>query len=68
MNGCFSENYLIAREKFMSAARAAGAALDSSVLPERGPDGDELATDVAWLGPLDAPRVLVRASRVLVNA
>ena len=62
MDGCFSENYLIAREKFMSAARAAEAVLDSLVLPERGPDGDELATDVAWLGPPDAPQVLVTVS------
>jgi len=62
MDECFSENYVAAREKFLNAARAAGATLDSFVLAERGPDEGALATDAAWLGPADAPRVLVTIS------
>ena len=62
MNECFSENYAIAREKFVSAARAAGAVLDSFKLAERGPDDGVLTTDIAWLGPPDASRLLVTVS------
>jgi hypothetical protein len=59
MDGCFSESYVEARRKFASAARAAGAEITSFVLKKRGPDGGELSTDVAWLGPPDANRALV---------
>ncbi|HEY0746107.1 MAG TPA: M14 family metallopeptidase [Steroidobacteraceae bacterium] len=62
MNECFSENYVGAREKFIGTARAAGAVVESFLLPERGPDNGELATDIAWLGRPDAPRVLVTTS------
>lgn len=62
MDGCFSEDYVEAREKFTLAAREAGAKLERSVLDGRGPDGGELSTDVAWLGPPDASRVLVTIS------
>jgi hypothetical protein len=64
MNGCFSESYAEAREKFLSAAREAGAATNSFALGVRGPDDGELATDVVWLGAPDAPRVLVTISGV----
>lgn len=62
MDGCFSENYADAREKFMGAARAVGAEVDSFPLAERGPDDGALATDIAWLGQSDAPRLLVTIS------
>ncbi len=58
----FSASYDEARTKFLAAARAAGAALDSVSHPERGRNGEDLATDVAWLGPRDAERVLVTIS------
>jgi|HubBroStandDraft_6_1064221.scaffolds.fasta_scaffold02007_1 hypothetical protein len=64
MNSCYSENYAQAREKFIGTSRDAGAALDSFPLGIRGPDGGELATDVAWLGAADAPRVLATVSGV----
>ena len=64
MNGCFSESYAEAREKFLDAAREAGAVTNSFTLGVRGPDGGELATDVAWLGAADAPRVLTTVSGV----
>lgn len=58
----FSAAYPEARSKFLDAAKAAGASLSSYVHPERGPDGGELATDVAWIGPADAAGVLVLVS------
>jgi Protein of unknown function (DUF2817) len=64
MNGCFSDSYAEAREKFADAARDAGAVTNSFALGVRGPDGGELATDVAWLGAAEAPRVLVTTSGV----
>jgi hypothetical protein len=64
MLNCFSENYAEAREKFLSAATDAGATVNSFVMGIRGPDGGELATDVAWLGPPGASRVLMTSSGV----
>src|ERR1700722_4659304 len=64
MNGCFSDSYAEAREKFLGAAREAGAGTSSFALAVRGPDGGELATDAAWLGAAEAGRVLVTTSGV----
>jgi hypothetical protein len=58
----FSADYQSARAKFREAANAAGAELEATQHPERGPDGGELFTDVAWLGPRDAGAVLVMIS------
>src|SRR5665213_4052681 len=44
------------------AARAAGAELSSFVLDKKGPAGENLSTDVAWLGPRDAKGVMVTIS------
>jgi hypothetical protein len=62
MDGCFSENYVEAREKYLAAAREAGAEMSRFVLDRRGPDGGELSTDVAWLGSRDARAVMVTIS------
>ncbi len=62
MDGCFSDDYGEARTKFLDAARNAGAEPWSETLAARGPDGAELSTDVAWLGPRDAAHVLVTIS------
>ncbi len=62
MDGCFSETYGEARDKFRDAAGDAGAALDTFAHTERGPDGGDLSTDIAWFGPADAPHVLVTIS------
>ncbi|MGH6891671.1 MAG: M14 family metallopeptidase [Dongiaceae bacterium] len=73
---CFSSNYSEARRKFRHAATAAGANLMSYHNPARPPDeatasalgwaipidGEPLSTDVAWLGPRHAPRLLVAQS------
>ncbi len=58
----FSDTYAEARDKFRNAAIGAGAHLSSYAHPERGPDGGDLTTDVAWIGPADARGVLVLVS------
>jgi hypothetical protein len=55
----FSADYREARAKFREAAAGAGGTLEAVSHPERGPDGGELSTDVAWMGPRGASRVLV---------
>ncbi|ATX82107.1 Protein of unknown function (DUF2817) [Mariprofundus ferrinatatus] len=62
MSVCFPADYKRAREAFVAAARAAGATLNSYRHPLQGPNGEALATDVAWLGPEDAEAVLVLLS------
>lgn len=56
---CFSPDYPAARRKFLEAAASAGAEVTSHVNPVMGPDGSELACDVATLGPADAKQVLM---------
>jgi hypothetical protein len=59
----FSTDYREARGKFRDAAARTGAALATFVNPKvKGPKGEELATDVARLGPRDASRLLVTVS------
>jgi hypothetical protein len=58
----FSATYAEARGRFRDAAAAAGARIESLSHPERGREGEELATDVAWIGPTTADRVLVTIS------
>jgi len=59
----FSADYSEARRKFRDAATRAGAALSTYVNPNvKGPNGEELSTDVARLGPRDAGRVLITIS------
>ncbi len=58
----FSRNYREARQRFLDRATAAGATLDSRAHPLKGPEGEDLCTDLAWLGPDDAERVLVTIS------
>ena len=50
------------RTQFLDAARAAGAVLTTYAHPLKGPNGEALATDVAWLGKPDASRVLMTLS------
>lgn len=58
----FSATYGEARQKFRDAVAGASGALSSYIHPERGPDGSELTTDVAWFGEADAQAVLVMVS------
>ncbi len=55
---CFSETYAEARAKFLSAAKAAGATLETYEHPAKGPGGETLATDVARIGPADAESII----------
>ncbi|MAG95973.1 MAG: hypothetical protein CMM08_04715 [Rhodospirillaceae bacterium] len=59
---CFSATYAEARAKFLAAAAAAGAEQKSYPHPLTGPEGGELALDLAWFGPREASRVLVLSS------
>jgi hypothetical protein len=54
-----AEHYPAARVAFLDAATAAGATVTAYAHPEDGPGGDALATDVAILGPADAPHRLL---------
>lgn len=58
----FSPDYVIARERFRVAARAAGASLHALPLDAAGPDGGSLTIDIAWLGDAAAHRVLLHSS------
>lgn len=58
----FSPTYREARRRFLDACRNRAARIRTYPNPHRGPDGGELGTDVAWLGPDDAERVLVVVS------
>jgi len=62
MSKHFSASYADARAKFLTAARHAGADSAAHTHTLRGPSGEELATDVAWLGPENAQSVLVMSS------
>lgn len=59
---CFAADYASARERFLAAARAAGANLKRYDNPHVGPRGETLSTDVAWFGAASAARVLVMVS------
>jgi hypothetical protein len=59
----FSETYGEARSKFLKAVETGGARLLASHRnPARGPDNEDLFTDLAWIGPADARRVLILCS------
>ncbi|WP_420998297.1 M14 family metallopeptidase [Cupriavidus sp. 30B13] len=61
----FSRSYAEARQKFLDAARAAGATLADFPHPtRRGSAGEALAMDVAWAGDAQARRVLLVTSGV----
>ena len=50
----FSFTYSEARARFLDAAAEAGFVPANHVNPEKGPGGEELATDVVRIGPADA--------------
>jgi hypothetical protein len=56
----FSKDYFEARDKFLSAANAAGARVSTTVHPNaKGPSGRSISMDCAVLGPADAASALV---------
>lgn len=58
----FSTDYREARNKFLEAAEANGARVESFASPVVGPDGEVLATDVAVLGARVPKSILVLVS------
>ena len=60
----FAFTYAEARRKFQRAADLAGTSVRTYRHPMTGPNGEELATDVAWLGDPHARSVLVLTSGV----
>lgn len=59
----FSDTYSEARDKFLAAVDKSGARLLSSHLnPAKGPGGEDCITDVAWIGPSDARKLLILVS------
>ena len=62
IENAFAGDYPSARRRFCAAADQAGAATSSFESPVAGPAGETLTTDLAWLGPRDAKRVLVTIS------
>jgi hypothetical protein len=60
--GHFSDDYGEARRRFLAAAEARGARVASRPIAARGPRGEELALDTAWLGPEAPERGLVVSS------
>lgn len=62
MSAHFARDYSEARAKFRDAATQAGAKITSYQNPLRGPNGEKLFTDTAWIGPADATRGLMTIS------
>ena len=58
----FPASYDEGRANFRDAAVAAGLETVAYANPTKGPEGQELTTDVCWIGPRDAERVLVAIS------
>src|SRR5262245_61394676 len=58
----FSLDFSTARQRFLDAARAANAEVETYDYPVKGPRNEPLATDVAWFGPRNAPKVFVTVS------
>ena len=58
----YSADYAAARARFRDKAEAAGATLHAIALPAKGPRGEALAIDIAWLGTTHPQRVLLHTS------
>lgn len=60
----FSEDYALARSRFIESAESAGAKLSRLILSERGPANEELTIDIAWIGSTKPRRVVLHVSGV----
>ena len=60
--GAFPADYAASRGAFLELCSASGAQTSSFPHPQRGPAGEELATDVARFGPQNAESVLIVSS------
>ncbi len=59
---CFPKDYADSRKRFRAAAKALRGSIVSYDNPNKGPNGEALATDCARLGPKNADKVLVLLS------
>lgn len=59
---CFAPDYAAARDRFRRACETLGVPVRSYDNPNRGPAGEGLATDAAWIGPEDARFVVAMLS------
>ncbi|MGI9285093.1 MAG: M14 family metallopeptidase [Pseudomonadales bacterium] len=59
ISNCFSLSYQESREKFLTAARDAGAEITSIAHPEKGPEGEDLFMDIACVGNVDSKVVVI---------
>ena len=59
---CFSPDYFSARDRFRELATKAGARITTLPLTAKGPAGESLGIDIAWLGPEHPRRVLLHSS------
>lgn len=58
----FARDYAAARRMFLEAVAAADLTSRAIVNPHRGPNGEELAADLVWVGPRDAANVIALIS------
>jgi hypothetical protein len=58
----FSPDYFTARDRFRKAATKAGGRLEALSLEAKGPGGEDLTIDIAWLGSNLPARVLLHSS------
>lgn len=58
----FSATYREARQRFLEAARTAGAQVQSHIHPLKGAEGEEIGTDAALLGRADAEKLFIVSS------
>jgi hypothetical protein len=58
----FSPSYALARRKFLQGCVGAGLKVETHPHPEQGCDGEELAMDVAYDGPVGARSLLIVSS------
>ena len=61
-SGLFAGDFTALRTRFLAAARGAGASVVEYLHPLHGPQGERLATDVAYLGHEDARKLMVLIS------
>ncbi|HEX9627815.1 MAG TPA: DUF2817 domain-containing protein [Acidiferrobacterales bacterium] len=58
----FSDDYREARQRLRAALTAAGASHEALIIDARGPQGEDLGIDIAWLGDPAARRVVLHSS------
>jgi hypothetical protein len=58
----FSATYREARERFLEAAHARGATVESHIHPLKGAEGEEIGMDTALFGPSDAAKLFIVSS------